>query len=97
MTLVLITLLPKSRQVLILNFPVYNEDDSILFGTRVISKLSSTAEISNTMVTHIATNFRDQITPEILSRILHVGLLKAKRTLKAPTNKFFCTACHKLK
>ena len=76
---------------------LYNEVDCILFGTRMISKLSSTIEIDDAKVTPIATNTRDQVTPEDLSRILHIGLPTAKRTLKATTQKFIRTAGHTLK
>ena len=76
---------------------LYNEVDCILFGTRMISKLSSTIEIGDAKVTPIATNTRDQVTPEDLSRILHIGLPTAKRTLKATTQKFIRTAGHTLK
>ena len=76
---------------------LYNEVDSIIFGTRMISKLSSTIEISDATVTPIATNARDQVTPEDLSRILHIGLPTAKCTLKATTQKFIRTTGHNLK
>lgn len=76
---------------------LYNEVNSIRFGTRIISKLSSTVQISDIMITLIDTNSRDQITPEDLSRILHVGLPTIKCTLKATTQKCIRTAGHSLK
>ena len=74
-----------------------NDVDSILFGTRLISLLSSTIEIMDANVAQNATNVRDQVTREDLSRILYIGLPTSKRTLMSTTQNFIRTSEHSLK